>query len=61
MVNDNNNKLNKFTSCESCEHIGFDSNMLGYCNNPRSNNYRHLVVDDSGCLVKVCRCHNYRR
>lgn len=52
MAEDKNNK-----SCETCKYVGFDSNLLGYCNNSDCKHHRHLVVNDSGSLIKNCNCY----
>lgn len=41
-------------NCENCNFIGYDSNLLGYCNRRDCVHYRNIIIDDRGCLVDNC-------
>lgn len=40
--------------CEKCWYIQYDSCCNGYCNCKQNENYKNVVVDDTGCSVEQC-------
>lgn len=41
-------------NCTNCKHCGYDSNLLGYCDNKLCVAYRKIVIDDNGCKYNSC-------
>lgn len=43
-------------NCINCRYCGYDSNLLGYCDNKVCVDYRKIVIDDNGCVCDFCCC-----
>lgn len=49
-------ELLNMNTCYNCPYIGYDVDLNGYCNNSQCVYYKHIVIDDNGCIINKDSC-----